>query len=305
MRLARVVSRTFNSATGYSPELVGFLCDLTRLHGLPQREQYFGRATRTTFTEMAKEIAAELTESDGLAGIEPFGLALVAHSTPDAEPGWPASYLSGALPGEPFAFAVADQGGAAPFTALRIAADFADTGGAQASGGAQYPIGLGLRPRRATLVLIMDQTAVVPDRRLPSGTVLPSRDHAVALVFEPAGQLAELSVRQLTGARPADAIAEIEAELRSGSDPVTVVLGSGLPGAAFADAGRVVHAPADLPGTGPWHELAGLLRQPDTAGRRILLASFEQTLGYLDLCSVTAPAREVAAQRSVTGVRAA
>jgi hypothetical protein len=306
MRLARVVSRTFDSARGYGPELVDFLCDLTRLHGLPQREEYFGRATRTTFTEMAQEIAAELTESDEPTGIEPFGLAVVAHSTPDAEPGWPASYLSGALPGEPLAFAVADQGASAPFTALRIAADFADTDGAQA-GGARCPIGLGLRPRRAMLVLIMDQTAVVPDRRLPRGTVLPGRDHAVALVFEPAGRLAELSVRQLTNARPADATAEVKAELRSESGPVTVVLGPGLAGMALADAGRVVHSPADLPGTGPWHELAGLLRQPDAAVGRILLASYEQTLGYLDLCSVSvkAPVREVAAQRGMTGVRAA
>lgn len=316
MRLARVVSRTFSTATGYSPELVAFLCDLTRLHGLPQREQYFGRATRTTFTEMAQEIVAELTESDELAGAGPFGLAVVAHSTPDAEPGWPASYLSGALPGEPFAFAVADQGGAAPFTALRIAADFA---------GATDVTGTGGEEPGAALVLIMDQTAIVPDRALPRGTVRPGRDHAVALVFGPGGRLASLSVRQLTGVARADAMAAIETELHAGPGPVTVVLGPGIADpapaphtgastqpvtAALADAGRVVHAPAGQPGTGPWHELARLLRRPDAAGGRILLASYEEALGYLDLCLVSVPAairpvREIAPQRSMTGVRAA
>ncbi len=314
MRLTRVVSRTFEGARAYGPELVDFLCDLTRLHGLPQREDYFGRVTRTTFTEMAQEIAAELIDGGAEANqIEPFGLAVVAHNTPDAEPGWPASYLSGALPGEPLAFAVADQGAAAPFTALRIAADYSGTiqSGTVQSGGAE---------RRAALVLIMDQTAVVPDRRLPPGTVPPGRDHAVALAFEPAGQLAAVSVHQLTDVSPADAAAAIEAELYAGLDSATAVLGPGLAvPAAIAD-GRVVHAPADLPGTGLWHELARLLRRPDAAGGRILLASYEPTLGYLDLCTVsvcetaglsttdqpsTTDLQSMTDQRSMTGVRAA
>jgi hypothetical protein len=288
--LEQVVSRTFDSTSRYGPELVDFLCDLTRLHGLPQREEYFGRATKTTFTEMAQAIAADLTE--GTDRTEPFGLAVVAHSTPDAEPGWPASYLSGALPGEPLAFAVADQGAAAPFTALRIAADY--SGAEQVGGG----------DRRAALVLIMDQTAIVPDRRLPRGTVPPGRDHAVALVFEPAGRLAALSVRQLTDVTPADAMAAVEAELHAVPGPATAVLGPGL-AYRTAPAHTVIRAPADLPGTGLWQELARLLRRPDAPGRRILIASYEQALGYLDLCMVTArtPARQMAGQR--TGVRVA
>ncbi len=307
MRLDRVLSRTFDGAQAYGPELVDFLCDLTRLHGLPQGEDYFGRATRITFTDMAQEIAAELTGDGAEANqIEPFGLAVVAHNTPDAEPGWPASYLSGALPGEPLAFAVADQGAAAPFTALRIAADYSGT------------IAAGAGERRAALVLIMDQSAVVPDLPLPAGTVPPGRDHAVALVFAPTARLAAVSVRQLTDVSPADAAAAIEAELHAGQGPATAVLGPGLAVPAALAGARVVHARADLPGTGLWRELAWLLRRADAPGGRILLASYERTLGYLDLCTVSvhetaettgttemAGKRGTAGQRRMTGVRAA
>jgi hypothetical protein len=171
--LARVVSRSFPGERRYGPYMLGLLGDLAGLYRLPYDRAAFASRRRTTFTTMVAAMLPELI-GDGT----PVGLVVLAHSTPDGEPTWPACFLNNELPGEPLGFAVADQGPVAPFTALRIADAYVRAG-----------------DLRRAIVIILDQDTVLCDPALADRTVLPTGNRAVALVFDERGDLGELSVR--------------------------------------------------------------------------------------------------------------
>jgi hypothetical protein len=169
--LAGIVSRAFPGERPYDAYMLGLLEDLAGLYGVPYDRAACAGRRRATFTTMVAGLLDELI-GDG----EPVGLVVLAHGTPDGEPNWPACFLTSKLPGEPFAFAVADQGPVAPFTALRIAASYVRAG-----------------DLRRAILIILDQDTVLCDPAMADRSPLPVENRAVALVFDERGRLGELS----------------------------------------------------------------------------------------------------------------
>jgi hypothetical protein len=167
--LAQVVSRTFAGERPHDGYMLGLLDDLAGRYDLEYDREALASARRTTFTTMVDGMLPDLI-GDG----SPVGLAVLAHSTPDGEPNWPACYLNRHLPGHPFAFAVADQGPVAPFTALRAAAAYVRAG-----------------DLKRAMVIALDQDTMLC---APGLAEPPAVNRAVALVFDERGSLGDLSV---------------------------------------------------------------------------------------------------------------
>ncbi|MEC3976893.1 hypothetical protein [Amycolatopsis sp. H20-H5] len=256
LRLDRIVTRSFTTGRAYEPALTEYFADLAEHHGLPQRAAHFAELRMNTFTSMVGRTL------DALGPLPArIGAAVLAHSTPDAEPLWPSSFLSGALPGEPLSFAIADHGVTAPFTALRLAAAYAGT--------------------EPVLLFALDQTTVVLDHTVPAGTVMPTEDRVAVLLLEPSSP--GLAVRELPGMTPEDAVAVVLAELTT-SRPDAVVLGTGLLGHCQVPTGiPVVKAREGLPCTGLWTALA----DTDPQAHTLLLADYDPNLRSLGLCHLT------------------
>ncbi|GAA2099916.1 hypothetical protein GCM10009759_32290 [Kitasatospora saccharophila] len=165
LRVTRAVAA---GADGHSeaalhPDLRTFTGDLVRPYGLPLREDLLTAGAGHDYAEMA----AGLFER-ALPGGEPADLLILAFSSPDVRPAAPSSLrLSRHCPGQPTAFAVCDQGSAAAFTALRLAAVQHRTGGC----------------RRAVIVLA-EQSAL--HYETPEPVELPAEHRAVVLVCEEA-----------------------------------------------------------------------------------------------------------------------
>jgi hypothetical protein len=265
LRLSKVVSRTFGPGSRYRPELVEFLTDVATLYGADWGDQRVADADRNTFTEMVRAVLGELASPD-----EPFDLALVAHSTPDAEPGWPGCALTSGLPGEPAACGISDQGVGAPFTALRLASAYARVDGA-----------------RRVVVVALDQRTIVVDSAAPPGST-PDTDGLVALVLDPDGSLGNLSVRQLTTVAGADLDAAMASALSDDAAPgvpATVVVGGALAERWSAPPGvEVVRARPGLPCSGLWAAFAAQVEQWNADGRQVLLADYEPAGGELNVC---------------------
>ncbi|MFI2610463.1 hypothetical protein [Kitasatospora sp. NPDC018619] len=280
LRITRALARRFDgrSETSLDPDLRVFVSDLVRPHGLPLREDLLAEGVGHSYEELA---VGPLREA--LAEDEPADLLILAFDTPDVRPGAPSSLaLSRSVPGSPLAFAVCDQGGAAAFTALRLAAAHQRTGTC----------------RRAVVVLA-EQTALHYE---PPGPVpLPERHAVVVLVCEEApGE--GLAVRQARGAAcPAEAV---RAEAEGLGPRAALLLGPGLgsgsglgsgPGRGTgsgpghgtgsgadrtARPGAGASAPAQ-PFTGLWAELAEHLPRWRAEGRPALLAGYDRRLGVL------------------------
>jgi 4-hydroxymandelate oxidase len=269
VRLARVTTRTFaaDSASAADPALRGFVRDLVAPYGLAVREDLFTAAAGHSYGEMAELLARDVLtlESSAVAGRgiteQSVDLLIVAHAAPDVIPGRAtATYLSSVCPGAPFAFAVCDQGMASPFTALRIAHAYLDSGESQRA-----------------LVLVLEQSAL---HHVPSTPVrLPDGHHAAALLLTTRAG-AELAAPVVwPGVSPSDAMALLDAELTGGR---AVVLGAEL-AALVAAAGLPITArvaPAGRPLTGPWATL-GAAKGP------ALVADYDPALRYLCLANVS------------------
>ncbi|MFE4975005.1 hypothetical protein ACFRAR_23245 [Kitasatospora sp. NPDC056651] len=248
LRLTRVLARRFDgrSETSLDPDLRVFVSDLVRPYGLPLREDLLEEGVGHSYEELAAGLLREALAED-----EAADLLVLAFDTPDVRPGAPSSLaLSRSVPGNPLAFAICDQGGAAAFTALRLAADHQRTGGC----------------RRAVVVLA-EQTALHYEP--PEPVALPERHAAVVLVCEQAPG-AGLAVRQTRGVRsPEEAVRAEAGEL--GPEAV-LLLGPGF-GAGEA-------SPAQ-PFTGLWAELAERLPRWRADGRPVLVAGYDRRLGVL------------------------
>ncbi|RGD55698.1 hypothetical protein DR950_40945 [Kitasatospora xanthocidica] len=248
LRITRVLARRSagRSETSLHPDLRVFVSDLVRPYGLPLREDLLGEGVGHSYEELA---AGPLREA--LAEDEPADLLILAFDTPDVRPGAPSSLaLSRSVPGSPLSFAVCDQGGAAAFTALRLAAAHQRTGTC----------------RRAVVVLA-EQSALHYE---PSGPVpLPERHAVVVLVCEEAPGDG-LAVRQTRGeASPAEAV---RAEAEKLGPETALLLGPGF------GAGE---PPPAQPFTGLWAELADHLPRWRADGRPALLAGYDRRLGVL------------------------
>ncbi len=220
---------------------------------------------RTTFRTMAAALADPPGE---LAG--GFDVAVLAHTTPDAEPGWPMSILVDAVPGAGLVFGVSDQGVVAPFTTLQLVL------------GQVYP-----GPAGRAVVWIMDQSSLLHRDPLPAHRQVTANS-AVALILSATGGLGTLTfARQIVSRDGTEVRAALRAglaELAGEGKPVTVVCGAGLRTYAEQDplVADVRVAPPGRPCTGVWFTFADQLSD----GSSLLVADYDEEFGYLGLCGV-------------------
>ncbi len=281
------------SAAALDPALRGYLADMVRPYGLTLRHELFERASGHSYGEMA---GALLTET--LPAGRQLDLLVLGFSMHDVIPGRStAAYLSGLCPGNPLAFAICDAGAAAPFTALRVIADYARTGSC----------------RRAALVVV-EQATMHYEPAAPAAA--PAANAAVALLFGESGSVRIGAVRQHADVARADALPLLVGQLAALAgrrEDITVITGNGLASlagwaawparlAGLAGDWRLRAAPPGQPCTGVCWELAGYLPQCAADGRLILLADYEPVLKYLCLTAidvqrlaVTAPGGRTAA----------
>ncbi|MFI5783880.1 hypothetical protein [Nocardia sp. NPDC051570] len=271
LRLERIEHKVFGPGEPYTPEFVSYFADLTGQFGQPFHEEYFTHAAPNSFTGMATEILSAAAHSE-----ETFDLALIVHSTPDAMPTRPACYLSRALAGNALAFALSEQGVTAPFTAIRLAGEYAREAAFH-----------------RTLVMILDQSFLWngAEARLPVGTLMPGRDSAVVLVMAPDGALGPMSVRTFADVAEDEVrhlVAEQMREFGASPLPMTAIAGVGVDHELAVDC-PIRWAAEDLPCTGGWSAFADGLPQWTRTGQRVVLVDYDPALRYLSLCSVDVP----------------
>jgi hypothetical protein len=242
--------------------------DLFGTYGLAFDEAAFGRG-RTSFTELVAALLPELGDR-----LDRFDLAVLASVTPDAEPTFPMCYLQHAVPEPGLAFAIADQGVAGPFTALRMAVDRVRAGTAQRA-----------------LVFVLDQAAVLHDGDVPE-RLRARTDAGVLLVLEADGAFGGVEVLDRcrvelgeVASRWAEIVREACADAGS---PVSVVVGPELHD-RVADLPRQVETvpvPLGSPATGIWAAFADRLPAWRAAGRRVVLADYDPEGSRLDACVI-------------------
>jgi hypothetical protein len=243
-----------SSAAALDPGLRVYLADLVRPSGLALREDVLASGCGQSYAEMAEALIGATVPAD-----QPVDVLMLAYAVPDVSPERAAaSYLSHVCPGQPMAFGICDQGTAAAFTGLRLAAEY---------GGARV------------LLLVAEQAAMPYD---PGTAPVPGRHAAVALLCDAAGPARVETVREHTGVPPSQA-----ASLLAGIDADVLVVGSELARHAVPGAQEVCVAPPGQPYTGVWWELAGGLAGWMAAGRRVVVADYDPVLGYLCTAGVT------------------
>jgi hypothetical protein len=233
---------------------------------------------RLTEGQSYGEMAGALLARE-LAAQDPVDLLVFAFAVPDVAP-WRATacYLSHLCPGQPFAFAVCDQGVVAPFTALRLIREYASTGGCQ----------------RALLV-VAEQAAMPYQQAGAAPAATPASHAVVALLFDQGGRPGRPPrsvsghlerVRLHAGVTESRAYRLVRDAVADMPGTLTTVVGTGLAGAGPTDGlpGRVVVAPPGQPSTGVWWELAAGLSGP------VLLADYDPGLGHLGLAVIEIPA---------------
>ncbi|GLW56748.1 hypothetical protein [Kitasatospora phosalacinea] len=253
LRVTRAVAAGFDghAAAALHPDLRTFTADLARPYGLPLREDLLDAGAGHDYGEMG----AALLER-ALPGGEPADLLILAFSSPDVRPAAPASLrLSSHCPGQPTAFAVCDQGSAAAFTALRLAAVHHRTGGC----------------RRAVIVLA-EQSAL--HHEAPEPVDLPAGHRAVVLVCEdaPGEGLRVHRQDQPDGAR---ALRSVRDEHRRLGPDAGLLLSAALSAHGVPDGAEA--ARPGQPFTGVWTLLADRL----DARRPLLVADHDRRLGLL------------------------
>ncbi|MFH8408910.1 hypothetical protein ACH4FX_29550 [Streptomyces sp. NPDC018019] len=272
LRLSGAVHRAFTGRppAPADPFLVRIYSDMAELYGTAFDQERFEHANRNTFTDMARVLLDALPPLT-----DPVDLVVVASAVPDFDPRQSAvSYLTDALPGTPVAFTLSDQGDAAPYTALRLAGQYATEG----------------RTKQA-LITVVDQTTV-PANPGPPRQGTDARDGAAALLLSAEGPGAPAGVRQYGGLTPEDAHALLREALPGGLS--ALLLGGGLdPERVTVPSGVAVEpASAEFPCSGVWGLLAD--RLPHFAGQRrpVVLADFvpqgtgEAKAGELSFCVV-------------------
>jgi hypothetical protein len=202
-------------------------------------------------------------------------LVVLAYAVPDADPRLSTAHLlNRRCPGDPLAFAVSDQGVAAPFSALATARAYLRTGGFQRA-----------------LVLILDQGALPYPAVQP--VALPERDSVVALWLERSDAMPLVLLDQRMAVAP-ERVGAVLAGM-TGSlppDPV-VVLGPGLAGQvgqawlAGVPAARVRVASTARLCTSVWWELADVWADGRGDGPGgVLVAEYDPALGGVCLLAL-------------------
>jgi hypothetical protein len=279
LRVSRASRRTFagSSDAAADPELRRYLSDLVRPYGLALRDEPFARAIGQSYGEMTAALLAETMPAD-----QPVDLVVFAFAVSDVVPGRStAAYLSRFCPGTPLAFAICDQGVAAPYTALRLISAYART------------TSCGL-----ALLVVAEQAAL--HYHLPVPAPMPAVHAAAALVLGESGAGALSATSPRPGVSPAQAADLLQAELArlpGGRADVTLIAGNGLTGSAAvtAEAGwpRVIAVPAGRPVTGVWSTFADGLAGWQVGGQRVVLADYDPVLGYFCVCGIDVAAGQV------------
>ena len=271
LRVTRAIAAGFDgrSEASLHPDLRTFVGDLVRPYGLPLREDLLSEGAGHDYGQMAEGLLGK-----ALPAGEPADLLILAFSSPDVRPAAPAAlHLSRHCPGQPTAFAVCDQGSAAAFTALRIAAAHHRTGGC----------------RRAVIVLA-EQSALHYEAPEPVG--LPEEHRAVVLVCEEsAGE--GMRVHQQAQADGSQALRSVLADHRGLGRGAGLLLAADLAGAApSADLNphdtpeAVETARPGQPFTGVWTLLADRLARRPEAGGPLLVADHDRRLGRFSTLSL-------------------
>ncbi|MBQ1026062.1 hypothetical protein [Micromonospora sp. C95] len=245
-----------------------YFTNLLASYGLPAPD-HFAAAGRVTFTELVAALLSDLG-----AQLSPFDLALMTSVTSDSELGWPMCYLRHVLPDTGLAFAVADQGVVAPFTALHLAVQRVRTGGA-----------------RRVLLVMLDQAALLHDGQVPDRMrVEGNAGVALALDASDTGGAAVSAVhsRRVDRSDVAGLWTRLVGQARDSSDlAITAVCGLGLLDTLPASPPAETAAPAPgVPCTGIWQTFLTRLPQWRTTGRRLLLADYDPELGRLAHCLI-------------------
>ncbi|HWO65289.1 MAG TPA: hypothetical protein VNO31_35155 [Umezawaea sp.] len=260
--VARVVHRKFDGGDRRIDDEFSqrHFADLTRGYGVAVRPEVL--VAGTTFTTMAQNLVAELD-----LGEDRVDLALVAHSTPDLDCRLSAAtYLSEELTNGPLVFALSDSGTCAPFTALKLAGDYAKRHG-----------------HRRALVLVLDQSTLPYE---VEGSA-PQGNAGVAILLEDKGS-AGLSVGHEVGVREADLPGAIDAALGSLLGPdssATVVVGAGIEPDLVRHSGPVLVAETGYPCTAAWSLLAAHGVDADP----VVLIDYDASTGDLGYCAVGGP----------------
>jgi 4-hydroxymandelate oxidase len=260
-----------DSSLAAHPTLRPYLTDLAATHGLALREEVLG--TGQAYAELAAPAIEAVTAPD-----EPVDLLVLAYGVPDVQPGRNAALqLAAHCPGRPLAFAVCDQGPAAAFTALGLAADYAATGACT----------------RAVLV-VAEQTAVPYPLTAPAP--VPERHAAVAVLLESGAAPAHVRAHADLPPEAAGAVLAAEvAELTGERDDVTLVLGPGVVTVPDVPGAEVLRGAPGLPYTGVWARLAD-----GEPGRFLVIADYDLALGYLCVAGLE-PSPRPAADLAVAG----
>ncbi|MBD0674855.1 hypothetical protein [Streptomyces sp. CBMA156] len=213
------------------------------------------------------QLAAGALDALGpLAPDEAPQVAVLAYTTPDFEhTTLTASLLQHRLPGEPLCFAVSDQGVLSPFTALRIAVEYAR------------------RSDWSRLLLVVVDQSSQPYPGPASGQYAAEHDSAVALLLAWDGGTSPVAGM---GQGPAgQVLPALRADL---SGAALFAAGTGLaagPGIPPSAAPRRDAEPG-LPCTGVWAALR------EARGGRAVLADHDRGLDRLAHCTLELPARE-------------
>jgi len=261
LRLAHIDHCAFDGSSAFNELDRIYFSHLWRLFRLRWEDAYLADR-RSTFQDM---IEAMLDRLGPLA--EGLDTAVLANSTPDAEPGYPMPFAASALGGIDTVFAISDQGAAGAFTALRLAANTLPAG-----------------PHSRALVLVMDQATVLQGPPIPED-IRPTRDMTVALVLDRDGTLGSPEIRQHAGVSTDDIVRLLRTETEK-SEAVTAICRPAF-APYWAKAGvtaEVLPVPDGLPCTGLWARLAAYCSDPPESDRSVVLADYDPRLGYLNLC---------------------
>jgi 4-hydroxymandelate oxidase len=270
-RISGAWRRAFDgdSAAASEPAFGIYVADLARPYGLPLRDDLIKAGRGQSYGEMAGDLLAEKLSPD-----EPIDLLVLAFAVSDVVPERAtASHLSYRCPGSPLAFAVCDQGSAAPFTGLRLIREYFRAGSCE----------------RAMLVTAEQS---VLHYQLGTPAPVPATHAVVALLCDRSGAGRPAAVRQHANVAPGRVASLLAGELTgtgAGHGEVTLVAGTALAeiaGAALTGTGvRLLIAPEGQPCTGVWWDAAGRLATSPGPGR-LLLADYDPLLGNLSICAI-------------------
>jgi 4-hydroxymandelate oxidase len=262
-----------------------YLSDMVRPYGLGLHTDELDRGDGHSYGEMAGSLIPQTVPAD-----QPVDLLVLAFAVHDVIPGRStAAYLSHLCPGEPTAFAVCDQGAAAPFTALELIRAYAGADGC-----------------RRVLLAVAEQATVPYDLAEPAAVA--ARHAAVTLLFGESGPASVRAVRQHADVEPARVSEMLGAEiaaLPAAPGKLTLIAGNGLasvalPAGELVAADQVLIAPAGQPCTGVWWELAGGVAGWAAAARRVLLADYDRALRYFCVSAIDFEASPAPAVPSLT-----